>query len=331
MAQLAALHPESDLRDTASQQRLPDFIIGGAPKCGTTSLHFILDQHPDIGIPDEEVHYFDADDPITHPDFLYEEKGSLKWWDPRPPARDNLNWYADRFAALGNPQFLGEDSTTYLMSEVAAARINALLPEAKVIFMLRHPVERAYSQYWHLMKTSRATDTFETALTKHPHILLGSSFCSGIRRFQQVLGEERVKVCLFEDFRTDMQGCVDSVTDFIGAPRMTVDPKRSWFNRTMYPSNIGLQRQANRIGRHLVKGRYHRHMGGERGLQRRVEDKLHYWWFAHVNPRLLRAEKPLPMREDTRAFLVQHLSTRNAGLSELLGRDLSDVWKDMTC
>ncbi len=63
--------------------RYPDFIIGGAPKCGTTSLHFILDQHPRIGLPDDEIHYFDADDPITHPDFFFHERGELIHYDNR--------------------------------------------------------------------------------------------------------------------------------------------------------------------------------------------------------------------------------------------------------
>ena len=46
--------------------KFPDFVIGGAPKCGITSRHFIFGQHPGIGLPDKEIAYFDVDDPITH-------------------------------------------------------------------------------------------------------------------------------------------------------------------------------------------------------------------------------------------------------------------------
>ena len=52
----------------SSSFTVPDFIIGGAPKCGTSSLHFILEAHPRIRIPKHEIHFFDVDDPLNHPD-----------------------------------------------------------------------------------------------------------------------------------------------------------------------------------------------------------------------------------------------------------------------
>lgn len=325
-------HDEQGIGASGGGSRLrPDFIIGGAPKCGTTSLHFILDQHPEISLPSDEVHFFDADDPVSHPDFLHVEQGALRWWDPGPEALGNQGWYMSRFEPFGDARLIGEDSTTYLMSEVAAERIAAQLPDAKVVFMLRHPVRRAYSQYWHMVKTSRAVEDFEHALIRYPQILLGSSYTAGLRRFFEALGRERVHVCLFEDFRADNQKCVDAVTTFLGVEPMRIDPDRAWFNRTMYSSAPRMHRLANRLGRQLVRGRYRRHMGGEAGLRRRVEHKLHYWWFAHVNPRFMKVDKPPEMRADTRRYLEQHLSSRNSGLSDLLGRDLSAVWPGMRC
>ncbi|NDW01858.1 sulfotransferase [Salipiger sp. PrR002] len=311
--------------------RGPDFIIGGAPKCGTTSLHFILDQHPDVALPTDEVHFFDADDPVSHPDFLRVEDGALKWWDPGAAAEDSQRWYAERFRGFGEIGLIGEDSTTYLMSEVAAKRIAQQLPEAKVIFMLRHPVRRAYSQYWHLVKTSRAVESFEQALVRYPQIMLGSSYAAGLKRFIDALGRDRVHICLFEDFRNDIQGCVDAVTGFLGLEPMQIDPERVWFNRTKYPSAPRFHRLANHVGRKLVRGRYNRHMGGEAGIGRRVENKLHYWWFAYVNPRFMNVDRPPEMREGTRQYLEQHLSARNAGLSQLLERDLDALWPGMRC
>ena len=316
---------------TSGGRRYPDFIIGGAPKCGTTSLHFILDQHSDISIPFDEVHFFDADDPIAHPDFLSVQQGRLVWWDSGPEADDNLDWYADRFAKDDTAQFIGEDSTTYLMSEVAAARIHAVLPDARLIFMLRHPVERAYSQYWHLVKTARTTASFEQALIQFPQILLGSSYACGIRRFVETFGADQVKLCLFEDFRKDNQACLDEVTDFIGAAPMKIDPEKSWFNKTKYPANLRVQRVANLIGGPLVRRKYRGHMAQGRGLRGRVINKLHYWWFKHVNARLMTADRPPPMSPATKAYLEQHLTARNAGLSDLLGRDISAVWEGMKC
>lgn len=312
-------------------RRYPDFIIGGAPKSGTTSLHFILDQHDAIALPHDEVHFFDADDPVTHPDFLRIENGSLNWFDPRATHAENLDWYASRLPEAAEGVLLGEDSTTYLMSELSAPRIHALLPDVRLIFMLRHPVDRAYSQYWHLMKTSRISETFEQAILRRSHVLQGSSYYRGLRQFIDTFGADQVKVLIFEEFRNDIQGSLNDVTDFLGAAQMQIDPDKTWFNRTKYPSSMRMQMAANKVGRHLVKARYREHMGGQTSLSRRIQKKLHYWWFAHVNPRLMTADRPPPMREDTRAYLSQHLSARNAGLSELLERDLSSIWRGIDC
>ena len=314
-------------------RRYPDFIIGGAPKCGTTSLHFILDQHADISLPVDEVHFFDADDPITHPDFLHVHGDTLVWPDPRPSQTQNLDWYAERFAEGASAALLGEDSTTYLMSELAPARIHALIPDVRLIFMLRHPVSRAYSQYWHLVKTGRTTKTFEQAILHYPNILLGSSYLAGLRRFQDTFGPEQIKVCLFEDFRADNQACVDDVTAFIGAKPMQIDPDKAWFNRTKYPGNLNIQRLSNVVGNYLVRKKYRQHMAkdGSRDGWVKLHKKLHYRWFRHVNSRILTADRPPEMREDTKAYLQQHLSARNAGLSKLLDRDLSTVWTGMQC
>ncbi|MCL3881731.1 sulfotransferase [Marivita sp. GX14005] len=309
----------------------PDFIIGGAPKCGTTSLHFILDQHPDISLPEDEVHYFDADDPIAHPDFLHVNRRALRWWDPGPTAFENREWYGGRFPERPNGGLIGEDSTTYLMSETAACRIAARLPKVRMIFMLRHPVRRAYSQYWHLVKTSRAVESFEKAILRYPHILLGSSYLSGLRRFQNALGSERVHICIFEDFLDDTQGAIDAVTQFLEIGPMRVNPQRAWFNRTLYSGYPRLHRAANHVGRRLVAGRYRHHMGDSDSAARRIENKLHYWWFRHINPRFMNATRPPAMRDTTRAYLEQHLSARNAGLSDLLDRDLSKIWPGMEC
>lgn len=306
--------------------RLPDFVIGGAPKCGTTSLHFILAQNPAVGLPDEEIHYFDADDPVTHPDFLFADRDGLRWFDPRPGNADGLAWYASRFAPHADRAVVGEDSTTYLFSEVAPERMRALMPDARLIFLLRDPVRRAYSQYWHLVRSARAACSFEAAIARHPSIVLGSTYAPHLRRWTDAFGAGAVRVGLFEDFLAEPQAFVDGMCDHVGAPRMALEGAETWFNRTAYPGRPGLQRLVNRVGGRVVAGRYTHHMGRPVGRRGRLRGKLHYRWFRHVAPRLLTADRAPPMREETRAYLTQHLSARNAGLSDLLGRDLSAVW-----
>ncbi len=310
--------------------RYPDFIIGGAPKCGTTSLHFILDQHPKIGLPEDEIHYFDADDPITHPDFFHDKDGELVYYDNSQENTAFLSAYAARFAPFQDLHLIGEDSTTYLFSQVAPHRIKALLPDIRLIFMLRDPVKRAYSQYWHLVKSGRVTSRFERAIREQRSLILGSTYLAPLKTYIELFGADRVKVVLFEDFIADNQATLDSVTDFLGTDRMQVDKAASWFNKTRYPTSLSGQLALNQIGRHIVKWRYGDHLETRAGFGNRLRKKIHYQWFHRINPIFLKAERPQPMQESTQTYLANHLSRRNQGLSELLQRDLSDVWNDFT-
>ncbi len=315
---------------SSNTQRLPDFIIGGAPKCGTTSLHFILDQNAAIGLPKEEIHFFDADDPITHPDFMRISENKLHWFDTRPTHMRNAAWYASRFSQFQDRPLIGEDSTTYLFSAVAARRIKAALPNVKLIFALRDPVKRAYSQYWHLICSARLSCSFEEALSRHSSIILGSTYAPHLKHYIDVFGREALHIAIFEDFLSDKQTYIDQATAHIGAPDMDLDTLDTWFNRTNYPTRPVAQQWLNRIGGRFVASRYRSHMDQPKGLRGRIRDKAHYRWFRYVNPILLTANKPPAMQPETAEYLTQHLSDRNSGLSDLLDRDLSKVWSGFT-
>ncbi len=106
--------------------RLPDFLGLGVQKGGTTSLHCLLEQHPEVFLPPmKEVHYF-----------------SLNF-------ASGEAWYRSQFAGAGPRQRCGEITPYYLFHPQAPSRVQALLPQARLIVLLRDPVERALSQYFH--------------------------------------------------------------------------------------------------------------------------------------------------------------------------------------
>ncbi|MEL6259124.1 MAG: sulfotransferase, partial [Pseudomonadota bacterium] len=244
----------------------PDFIIGGSPKCGTTTLHDILTKHPDIGIPRDEVMFFDADDPMVHGEYFRGEGEDFSWFDPSLDNQERQNWYAKRFEPFEGKSLIGEDSTSYLSSESAPIRVAQQLPNVKMIFLLRDPVARAYSHYWHIMKMGRGTVCFERALTRYPAIIRGSSYAPAIKRWYDALGRDRVLVLLFEDLVRRPQETLDRVTDFLGASSMELPTEVSWTNRTLYPKNVATQKLLNRLGRPLIQARYKFHMGGNKSL-----------------------------------------------------------------
>ena len=106
--------------------RLPDFLGLGVQKGGTTTLHRLLDRHPSVFLPPvKEVHYFS----------LHFSQGEA--------------WYRSQFAAAGPNQHCGEITPYYLFHPEVPRRVHDLLPEARLIVLLRDPVERALSQYFH--------------------------------------------------------------------------------------------------------------------------------------------------------------------------------------
>jgi len=126
--------------------RLPDFIIGGAPRAGTTWLYELLDRHPEIHMAKPlkpEPKFFLRDDEY--------DKG--------------LQYYSNRwFAGVEGAQIAGEKSTDYLESSAAASRIAKHLPHVKLIFLLREPVSRAYSNYLWSKMNGLETEDFAAAL-----------------------------------------------------------------------------------------------------------------------------------------------------------------------
>jgi hypothetical protein len=140
----------------AAQHALPDFLVLGAMRSGTTSLHQVLSSHPQVhpGIK-KEVHYFD----------LYHARGQ-RWYRAHFPHRRALSGAQKRLVT-------GETSPYYLFHPLAPARAAAALPEVRLIVILRDPVERAHSHYWHGRQNGYESLSFEAALAAESERLAG--------------------------------------------------------------------------------------------------------------------------------------------------------------
>ena len=124
-------------RATASWRAVPDFVVAGAAKCGTTSLYRYLVDHP-LVLPAQikEVHFVDRQHNF--------DKGEA-WYRSWFPTRAALRSAADAHHA--ERAICGESTPNYLAHPEAAARLHAVVPDGRVILLLREPVDRAWSQY----------------------------------------------------------------------------------------------------------------------------------------------------------------------------------------
>jgi hypothetical protein len=131
---------------TASGLPLPNFLIVGAARSGTTTLYSYLQAHPEVYLPASkrpEPHFF------------------LKDWEYGM----GIDYYARKyFSAWRGQRALGEASASYLCYDWVADRILRHLPGVKLIATLRNPIERAHSNYWHTIKSGLESCSFEEAV-----------------------------------------------------------------------------------------------------------------------------------------------------------------------
>ncbi len=200
----------------------PNFFIVGAPKCGTSALYRYLSQHPDVFMSKDKEPKFFAPDLDT---------GSER--DGEVFVRD-LESYLALFAEAGSARRIGEATTFYMFSREAARNIHAFCPEAKIIVMLRNPVEVIYALHEErLYNGNEDIEDFRAALEAAPERALGRRlpprgsvhaalqyrevvrFSEQLERYFQQFGRENVHVIVFDDFVRDTERCYREVLAFL--------------------------------------------------------------------------------------------------------------------
>jgi hypothetical protein len=211
---------------------LPSFLLIGAQRAGTTSLYAQLLRHPQV-LPSlrKEVQYFT----------LYHARGEA-WYRAHFPTEAAL---AARRAVTG------EATPYYLFHPLAPERAAALLPEARLLVLLREPVARAFSHYQHSRARGREPLGFEAALEReaerlaaeadrpgfaHQHFSYFARGCYAqqLRRWLAVFPRERLLVLRFEELEADPSACVDRAVAFLGLPPAALPPPPVR-NRGAYP------------------------------------------------------------------------------------------------
>lgn len=203
-------------------KRLPDFLIAGVARCGTTSLFYYLKQHPDIGFPSvKEPKYFSS----QHIHFPQKGIGDASVDEKMIT---ELEEYQQLFHSLGNVKITGEASSDYFYYHKAIIQdIKKALGDIPIIISIRNPVDRAFSAYNNLIRDGRENAPFSEAIKKEKkriiggwdwmwHYKQGSLYSEGIKAFQDHFSN--VKIILFEDFKNPTQ-LLHDLTDFLGVER----------------------------------------------------------------------------------------------------------------
>jgi hypothetical protein len=203
----------------------PNFFILGAAKAGTTALAAYLSQHPQIYM-----------SPVKEPHFFALENENPAFLDSGDAARAVTNWenYLKLFVESRGEKAIGEASTTYLHSEKAAKGIYDRFPNARLIVILRQPIERAYSAFVMYRRESREENEKLLDAIDYEHLgkhyagesgvyLARGYYSQALMTYFDLFGRDNVKVYLYEEFRKQPQAMLDDLHSFIGVDQFQPD------------------------------------------------------------------------------------------------------------
>jgi len=196
--------------------RLPDFAIIGAMKCGTSTLHEQLALRSGFFMSRPKEPNFFSDEPVF--------------------AR-GVEWYAGLFAAAAPGQRCGESSTHYTKLPThprAAERLHALLPHARLVYVMRDPVERAVSQYLHEWSTREVEENFTEALDRHERFVAYSSYARQLEPYLERFGPGRILPVFFERMIAFPDAELARVCRFLGDP----SPESVAWRTDLAPQNV---------------------------------------------------------------------------------------------
>jgi hypothetical protein len=310
-------------------QTIPNFFIAGVPKAGTTTLYYQLAQHPDIYMSQvKEPSFFSLEtrpenfDPQYRDylqgqiDTLHEQiaKG-LEGYGPGGLVADRDD-YMKLFEGVREERAIGEASVFYLWSKTAAREIAAFNPAAKIVLVLRHPVERAFAQYVHYATQEHIAHTCsehiagalknDGTLGLYRPFLEFGFYGEQIERLLDHIPEQQVHVWLYEETQADPAKFFREVLTFLD-----VDAE--------FVPDMSRQPQQMEIPRALGLSQALRRSGVWRALRNCTPPAMRPF----LKKQVYRSGGSLTMPAEDRRFLVQYYRDDVRRLERVIERDLS--------
>ena len=297
---------------SSAEGRLPDFVVIGAMKAGTTTLFRQLEAHPDLFVSrPKEPEFFSV---------RFDEPGAN-------------GWYRQLFASARSDQLCGECSTGYSrypQHPQVPERMHATIPRARVIYVVRHPVDRAWSHYRHRMdervEAGLQPWSFDRAIEELPEILDTSDYAKQIERYRPYYSGDQLHLVFLEDLDRSLAETLGGVFRFLDVtprpPTRGRDANRAGDlagQRRIRSAEASLRgSKIGAIGRKILSPE------ARRGLRRRWRRSVVLSRLAGHGAR--RAElDPVPP-EATRAQLLSHFANTTAAFESIANRLLPE-WR----
>lgn len=280
-----------------SDMLLPNFIGIGPGKCGTTWLYQALASHPQACVStSKETLYFS--------DYYFSKE---------------FRWYQSFFKVQSEaptPIAIGEVSNTYIFDREVAARIASDLPEAKIIYSLRDPIDRAFSHYLFLLRNAELNCSFEDAIERRPDLLTRGKYSEHLESYHQHFDKSKRLGLFYDDLRSDPDQYANTIFRFLG-----LDPTRYEGNASARV--LGASAARSRIlARAVVNGALLTRRLGFPNLVSKVKhsglSKVFFRPFSE-------GEKP-ELAPATREGLKPYFYEDLDRLADMTGRDVRKLW-----
>ncbi|MEQ8243615.1 sulfotransferase domain-containing protein [Fulvivirga sp.] len=260
-------------------KRLPDFLIIGAGKSGTTSLDNYLKLNPEIFM-----------SPVKEPNFFAYDQIDLNILDKDALAHyhesvTKLSQYQSLFEEAQSNQVLGETSNTYLVINGTAEVIHSYIPKVKLIAILRQPTKRLYSRYLHLARENELpSENFADALDKDSiwwvrnDLVKEGFYYTNLKRYYDIFPKENIRVYLYEDLKENLQGTLDDIFSFLNVnepvkvERAVEYNKSGFIKNKFYDKTVGHNSFVKTIIKKALPNRVYERMKSNQWLQKKVTD-----------------------------------------------------------
>jgi hypothetical protein len=310
-----------------AEQKLPNFFVVGAAKAGSTSVYNYLSRHPEVYMsPVKEPHYFASDmdtehfrdnyKPVMNKDLTAYLEGDMKEPVFQAYIRD-WSQYLKLFKNVKNEKAIGEVSNSYLYSSTAAKNIHDKIPGAKIIIILRNPVERAFSHYIMDLRIGYTEPPFINALKKdmalplkgwgvsNLYVEIGLYF-EQVKRYAELFPKEQLHIVLFDNLKKDTEGEMKKIFSFVGVnPDVQINYNESYNESTLPRNKVIGDLYKNKKIRETITGLI------PKALKKQFK-------------KAALTNKTLPaITEEERSFLKDIFNNDISHLSKLIGRDLN--------
>lgn len=229
---------------------IPNFLIIGAAKAGTTSLHQYLSQHPEIYMsPQKELNFFAFDGEECDADGPIDRAGKKRYEYLKRISITDIKSYQRQFDAVTNQKRIGESSPLYLYSPRAPKRIHQYKPDVKLIAILRNPVERAFSHFiYYVARGQELTPDFTQAVKRenssihniwsgHRHYVRLGFYYTQLKHYFELFESNSIKIYLYDEFTEHPKAVLQDIFKFLDIDHTFVPDTNIRYKPSQIPRN----------------------------------------------------------------------------------------------